>query len=86
MQSCRMQQEDEVPAQKNHGNASVFVWAYKIKCTCPSLPAKSQKKLNLPKTLLAKLQLFLLRRYYNCLDAANFHSRTLRPNSNLSFL
>ena len=40
------------------GNVFVFVWAYKIKCTCfennffPSLLAKSQKKVNeLTKTL-----------------------------------
>ena len=36
-------------------NVLVFVWDYKIKCTCfennfcPSLSAKSQKKVNLPK-------------------------------------
>ena len=39
------------------GNVFAFVWAYKIKCTrfdnnfCPSLSAKSKKKLNLPETL-----------------------------------
>ena len=39
------------------GNVFVFVWTNKIKCTCfennlcPSLLAKSKKKLNLPKTL-----------------------------------
>ena len=39
------------------GNVSVFLWAYKIKCTCfennfcPSLLAKSQKRMNLPKKL-----------------------------------
>ena len=37
-------------------NVFVFVWAYKIKCTCfsnfyPSLLPKSQKKMNLPKRL-----------------------------------
>ena len=51
---------------QHHGNVIVFVWANKIKCTCfdnifcPSLPAKSQKKLNLPKMLLAKLQPFFV--------------------------
>ena len=51
---------------EHHGNVVVFVWAYEIKCThfknifCLSLPAKSQKKLNLPKKLLAKLQPFFV--------------------------
>ena len=41
------------------GNVFVFVWAYKIECTCfennfcPSLSPKSQKKVNLPKRLAA---------------------------------
>ena len=49
-----------------HGNVIVFVWAYKIKCTCfenifcPSLQGKSKKKLNLPKRPLAKLQPFFV--------------------------
>ena len=48
------------------GNVFVFVWAYRIKCTgfennfCPSLLAELWKKLNLPKTLLAKLQPFFV--------------------------
>ena len=39
------------------GNVFVFVWVYKIICTCfennfcPLLSVKSRKKLNLPKTL-----------------------------------
>ena len=51
---------------EHHGNVTEFVWAYKIKYTCfensfcPSLPAKSQKKLNLPKRPLAKLQPFFV--------------------------
>ena len=51
---------------EHHGNVIVSVWAYKINCTffwnifCPSLPAKSQKKLNLLKRLLAKLQAFFV--------------------------
>ena len=51
---------------EHHGNVIVFVWAYKIKYTCfessfrPSLPAKSQKKLNLPKRPLEKLQPFFV--------------------------
>ena len=42
---------------ENLGNVFVFVWTYKIECTCfenyfcPSLLAKSKKKLNLPETL-----------------------------------
>ena len=54
MQSCVMQQENEVPTQ-NIMEILLCIWAYKIKCTCfenifcPSLPAESQKKLNLPK-------------------------------------
>ena len=50
------------------GNVFGFVWAYKIKCTCfqknfcPSLLAKSKKKLNLTKNawLLAKIQSFFV--------------------------
>ena len=51
---------------EHHGNVIVFVLAYKIKCTCfentfcPSLPAKSQEKLNLPKRPLEKLQPFFV--------------------------
>ena len=47
------------------GNVFVFMWAYKIKCTCfennfcPLLSAKSQKNLNLPKTL-GELQPFFV--------------------------
>ena len=50
---------------EHHGNV-VFVWAYKRKCTCfesifcPSLPANSQKMLNLPKRPLQKLQPFFV--------------------------
>ena len=50
---------------EHQGNVIVFVLAYKIKYTCfdyfcPPLPAKPQKKLNLPKGLLAKLQPFFV--------------------------
>ena len=52
------------------GNVFVFVWAYKIKCTCfennfcPSLLAKSQKNLNLPKRLATgETSAILCRRY-----------------------
>ena len=67
------------------GNVFVFVWAYKIKCTCfennfcPSLLAKSQKKVNLPKRLAAgETSAILRRRYDNCLDVANY---TLEPSN-----
>ena len=55
---CGMQPE-------NVRNAIVFVWAYKIKCTCfesifSSLPGKSQKTLNSTERLLAKLQPFFV--------------------------
>ena len=63
------------------GNVFVFVCAYKIKCTCfennfcPSLLAKSQKKVNLPKRLATgKTSAILCRRYDNCLDVANLYS------------
>ena len=45
------------------GNVFVFVWANKIKCTrfennfCPSLLAKSQENVNLPKLELKFVQL-----------------------------
>ena len=60
------------------GNVFVFVRAYKIKCTCfennfcPSLLAKSQKKLNLPKRLATdETSAILCRRYGKCLGVAN---------------
>ena len=63
------------------GNIFVFVWAYKIKCTCfqnnycPSLSAKSQKKVNLPKRLATgEISAILCRRYDNCLDVENLYS------------
>ena len=63
------------------GNIFVFVWAYKIKYTCfennfcPSLSAKSQKKVNLPKRLATgETSAILCRRYDNCLDVANLYS------------
>ena len=63
------------------GNVFVFVWAYKIKCTCfeknnfrPSLLAKSQKKMNLPKRLTTgETSAILCRRYDNCLDVVNLY-------------
>ena len=63
---------------KHLGNVFVFVSAYKIKCTyfknnfCPSLLAKSQKKVKLPKRLATgETSANLCRRYDNCLDVAN---------------
>ena len=63
------------------GNVFVFVWAYKIKCTCfennvcSSLPAKTQRKVNLPKRLVTgETSAILCRRYDNCLDVANLYS------------
>ena len=63
------------------GNVFVFVWAYKIKCTCfennfcSSLLVKSQKKVNLAKRLAAgETSAILYRRYGNCLDVANLYS------------
>ena len=63
------------------GNVFVFVWAYKMKCTCfennscPSLLAKSQKKVYLPKRLATgETSAILCRRYDNCLDIANLYS------------
>ena len=63
------------------GNVFVFVWAYKIKCTCfennfcPPLLAKSQKKVNLPKRLATgETSAILCRHYDNCLDVANLYS------------
>ena len=63
------------------GNVFVFVWAYKIKCKCfennfcPSLLAKTQKKVNLPKRLATgETSAILCRRYDNCLDIANLYS------------
>ena len=63
------------------GKVFVFVWAYKIKCTCfkndvcPSLLAKSQEKVNLPKRLATGETLAILcRRCDNCLDVANLYS------------
>ena len=62
-------------------NVFVFVWAYKIKCTCfennfcPSLSAKSQKKVNLPKRLATgETSAILCRHYDNCLDVSNLCS------------
>ena len=73
------------PARRSNseylGNVFVFVWAYKIKCTCfennfcPTLLAKSQKKVNLPKRLATGETLAILCRCYdNCLDVANLYS------------
>ena len=63
------------------GNVFVFVWDNKIKCTCfennfsPSLSAKSQKKVNLPKSLATgEISAILCRRYDNCLDVASLYS------------
>ena len=62
-------------------NVLVVEWAYKIKCTCfennfwPSLSAKTQKKVNLPKRLATgETSAILYRRYDNCLDVANLYS------------
>ena len=62
-------------------NVFVFVWAYKIECTCfennfcPSLLAKSQKKVNLPKRLATgETSAILCRHNDNCLDVANLYS------------
>ena len=59
-------------------NVFVFVWAYKIRCTCfennfcPSLLAKSQEKVNLQERLATgETSAILSRRYDNCLDVAN---------------
>ena len=64
------------------GNVFLFVWAYKIKCTCfeknfyPSLLAKSQKKINLTKRLATgEISAILCRRYDNCLDVVKDMSR-----------
>ena len=66
---------------ENLGNVFAFVWAYKIKCTClennfcPSLLAKSQKKVNLPKRLATgETSVILCGRYDNCLEVANLYS------------
>ena len=63
------------------GNVFVFVWAYKIKCTCfennfcPSLLAKTQEKVNLPERLATgETSAILCRRYDNCLAVANLYS------------
>ena len=63
------------------GNVFVFVLAYKIKRACfennfcPSLSAKSQKKVNLPKrSATGKTSAILCRRYGNCLDVADLYS------------
>ena len=54
------------------GNVLVFVWAYKIKCTCfendfcPSLSATSQRKVNLPKRLATGETSAILCRPYVC--------------------
>ena len=74
---------------KEHlGNVPVFVWAYKIKCTCfennfcPSLLAKSQKKVNLPKRLATgETSAIFCRRHDNCLDITNLYSRTIKPST-----
>ena len=60
-----MQQENEVPTQKSWKCYCVCVGLQnKIHMfrehLCPSLPGKSQKKLNLPKRLLAKIQPFFI--------------------------
>ena len=65
---------------KHLGNVFVFVWAYKVKCTCfennlcPSLLAKTQKKVNLQKHLVTGDTSAILCRRYNCLDVANLYS------------
>ena len=66
---------------ENLGNVFVLVWAYKIKCACfennfcPSLLAKTQKKVNLPKRLATgETSAILCRRYDNCLNVANLYS------------
>ena len=62
------------------GNVFVFVWAYRIKCTCfennccPSLLPKPHKKGNLPKRLATgETSAILCRRYDNCLGVANLY-------------
>ena len=61
MQSCRMQQENEVPTRNMVEKFSVFAWLYKIKCTCfqnilsftgNTIP----EKLNLPNKQLRHLK------------------------------
>ena len=63
------------------GNVFMSVWAYKIKCKCfennfcPSLLAKSQKKVNLPKRFATcETSAILCGRYDICLDVANLYS------------
>ena len=70
------------------GNVFVFVWAYKMECTCfennfcPSLSAKSKKKVNLPKCLAAgETSAILCRRYDNCHNVANLYSSTIKPST-----
>ena len=70
------------------GNVFVFVLAYKINCTCfkynfcPSLLAKSQKKVNLPKRLATGETFAILCRCYdNCLDVADLYSGTIKPST-----
>ena len=69
------------------GNVFVFV---KINCTCfknnfcPSLSAKSQKNVNLPKRLTTAEALAILCRLYdNSLDVSNLYSSTITPNTKI---
>ena len=72
---------------ERHGNITVFVWAYQIKCTCfknnffSFTTSKITEKVNLPKRLLAKLQPFFVDVNDNCLDVANLYSVTIKPST-----
>ena len=59
MQGCRMGQGNKVPTQRLE-IFPCFVGTCLENIFCPSLPVKSKKKLNLPKTLLLKLQPFFV--------------------------
>ena len=48
---------------------------------CPSLPANSQKKIELTKKATGKTSVILCRRYDDCLDATNLYSRTIKPST-----
>ena len=70
------------------GNVFVFVSAYKIKCTCfennfcPSLLAKTQKNMNLPKRLATgETSGIICRRHDNCREVANLYSCTIKPST-----
>ena len=65
------------------GDVFVFMWAYKIKCTCfennLSLSAKSQRKVTLLRRLATgETSAILCRSYDNCLDVAIY---TLEPSN-----